>query len=168
MTELTLAVAQDLVTLEGWLLDEGCRDPAAWRRWIDLYVPDASFHVPAWIDEVTPAHDPQTELSLIWYQGRRNLEDRVWRATSGLSVASSPPPRVAHVIGSVRVADAAGGVVTSAFAVHRFDRRSDATHTFFGHYRHVLAHDGQGWRIAAKTVLLMNDTIPTVLDFFHI
>lgn len=168
MTTLTLAAAQDLITHEGWLLDEGCRDPGKWRQWLDLYLPDASFHVPAWRDEVHPTEDPARELSLIWYQGRRNLEDRVWRATSGLSVASSPPPRVAHLIGSVRVADPAEGIVTSAFAVHRFDRRSDATHAFFGHYRHRLVHDGADWRIAAKTVLLMNDTIPTVLDFFHI
>ena len=123
---LDRATAEDLLYREARLLDEGVADPAAWQAWLALYTADATFHVPAWRDETTPTSDPQTELSLIWYQGRRNLEDRVWRATSGMSVASSPPARVVHLITNVMVDDAAAGVVTSAFAAHRFDRRGDA------------------------------------------
>jgi 3-phenylpropionate/cinnamic acid dioxygenase small subunit len=160
---LDQATAQTVLYREALLLDTG-----AWQEWVDLYLPDATFHVPAWRDETTPTSDPDTELSLIWYRGRRNLEDRVWRATSGLSVASSPPSRVVHMIANVLVEDVDQGLVSSAFSVHRFDRRSDASHVFFGRYRHRLVHLDGVWRIAAKTVWLMNDTIPTVLDFYHI
>lgn len=160
---LDQASAQAVIYHEALLLDTG-----AWAQWVELYLPDATFHVPAWRDETTPTSDPETELSLIWYRGRRNLEDRVWRATSGLSLASTPPARVVHQITNVLVEDAEAGLVSSAFAVHRFDRRADASHTFFGRYRHRLIHLDGTWRIAAKTVWLLNDTIPTVLDFYHI
>ena len=40
---------------------------------------------------LTPTDDPDRELSLIYYRGRANLEDRVWRARSGQSVASTAP-----------------------------------------------------------------------------
>jgi 3-phenylpropionate/cinnamic acid dioxygenase small subunit len=30
----------------------------------------------------------------------------------------------------------------------------------------VLREGPQGWRIASKKVVLMNDTIPTMLDFY--
>ncbi len=160
---LDQATAQMVLYREALLLDTG-----AWPEWVAMYLPDAIFHVPAWRDETTPTSDPETELSLIWYRGRRNLEDRVWRATSGLSVASAPPSRVVHMITNVLVEDASEGLVSSAFSVHRFDRRSDATHVFFGRYRHrLVAHDNE-WRIAAKTIWLLNDTVPTVLDFYHV
>ena len=155
--------AEDVLYREAWLLDTG-----AWQQWLELYTTDATFHVPAWRDEETPTSDPETELSLIWYRGRRNLEDRVWRATSGLSLASTPRARVVHMITNVRIEDAADGLVTSAFTVHRHDKRSDTSHAFFGRYRHRLVRIDGVWRIAAKTAWLMNDTIPTVLEFYQI
>ncbi|WP_353228624.1 aromatic-ring-hydroxylating dioxygenase subunit beta [Novosphingobium sp.] len=163
MTILTRSLAEDLLYHEALLLDTG-----AWAEWVELYTPDATFHVPAWRDETTPTSDPDTELSLIFYRGRRNLEDRVWRATSGLSVASSPPARVVHLIANVMVEDAAAGLVTSAFTVHRYDKRAEVAHVFFGRYRHRFVDVDGTWRIAAKTAWLLNDTIPTVLDFYQI
>ncbi|WP_226015899.1 aromatic-ring-hydroxylating dioxygenase subunit beta [Novosphingobium sp. FKTRR1] len=161
---LTRAAAEDLLYREALYLDT-----RRWDEWLALYLPDATFHVPAWRDETSQTQDPETELSLVWYKGRANLEDRVWRARSGLSLASSPLPRVVHLIANVVVEDAqveAGtGVVGSAFTVHLHDPRAERTHAFFGRYRHVLVeHDG-AWRIAAKTVHLLNDVIPTVIDF---
>jgi 3-phenylpropionate/cinnamic acid dioxygenase small subunit len=73
-----------------------------------------------------------------------------------------------HVVTNVIVDDPAGGVVASAFTAHRFDRRADTAHVFFGRYRHRLVQVDGTWRIAAKTVWLLDDTIPTVLDFYHI
>ena len=120
--------------------------------------------------EETPAADPDRELSLIYYDGRRGLEDRVFRARSGQSVASRPRPRCVHSIGNVRLIECTGGTaeVTSTFTVFLYDVRADRTHHFFGRYRHTLRHEGDAWRIARKQILLLNDTIPTVVDFYSI
>ncbi len=162
---LTRQQAEDLLYREALLLDTG-----QWDEWLELYLPDAMFWMPAWRDETTPTADPESELSLIYYHGRRNLEDRIWRVRSGMSVASTPLPRVVHAVTNVAVASASGteAVVTSSFTVHLYDKRSERTHVFFGRYDHRLAHTDGAWKIAAKKILLLNDVIPTVVDFYSI
>lgn len=162
---LTRTQAEDILYREALLLDRG-----EWDAWLDLYLSDAVFWMPAWRDETTPTADPDSELSLIYYRGRRNLEDRVWRVRSGLSVASSPLPRVVHSVTNVVLERAAEGdaQVSSSFTVHRYDRRSERSHVFFGRYEHQLSLVGDAWRIASKKILLLNDVIPTVVDFYSI
>jgi 3-phenylpropionate/cinnamic acid dioxygenase small subunit len=159
------ADAEELLYREAALLDEG-----AWDDWLDLYSEDAVFWMPAWRDELTPTEDPDSELSLIYYDGRRGLEDRVVRARSGQSVASHPRPRYMHMISNVRLVESKTDTVeiASNFAVFLHDVRADRSHHFFGRYRHTLRHEAGEWRIARKHILLLNDTIPTVVDFYSI
>ena len=65
---LTRAEAEELLYREALYLDRG-----EWDAWLDLYLPDAIFWMPAWRDETTLTDDPDRELSLIYYRGRRNL-----------------------------------------------------------------------------------------------
>jgi len=161
---LSRAEAEDLLYREARLLDERRFDD-----WLAMYAEDVVFWMPAWRDETTPTRDPDTELSLIYYEGKVNLADRVWRMGSGLSNASTIPARVTHIIGNVIVEPAAGDgevSVLSSFVAHHHDPRADRTHAFFGHYRHVFRREGEGWLIARKTITLMNDCIPTVADLY--
>lgn len=160
---LDRAAAEDLLFREALYLDTG-----RWDDWLALYADDAEFHMPAWIDETTPTSDPDTGVSLIWYRGKRNLADRVWRVRSGLSLASSPPQRVVHLIANVICDTAEPGLVHAAFTCHCHDPRSQRSHAFFGRYRHRLVYDAGAWRIAAKHILLLNDRIPTVIDFYMV
>lgn len=165
MSASTILETTELIYREALLLDR-----REWDAWLDLYLPDAVYWIPAWRDETEPTADPDSELSLIYYHGRRNLEDRVWRVRSGLSVASSPMPRVVHAVTNVLLerCDAQNALLSSAFAVRLFDRRSGRTHEFFGRYEHRLFKHDDLWKIAAKKILLLNDVIPTVLDFYSI
>ncbi len=160
---LTRSDAEDLLYREARALDERRFDD-----WLAMYAEDVVFWMPAWKDETTPTSDPDTELSLIYYQGKQNLADRIWRLGSGLSNASEIPARVAHLVGNVIVEPGGAGetVVLSSFTAHHHDPRADRIHVFFGHYRHVFRHDGRAWLIAAKTITLMNDCIPTVADLY--
>jgi 3-phenylpropionate/cinnamic acid dioxygenase small subunit len=166
MTEpLSRADAEDILYREAALLDEG-----EWDEWLTLYTEDAIFWMPAWRDEETPGSDPDSELSLIYYEGRRGLEDRVFRARSGQSIASRPRPRCMHTIGNVRLIESTDDTaeIASTFTVFLHDVRADRTHHFFGRYRHTLRRESGTWRIARKHILLLNDTIPTVVDFYSI
>ena len=58
--------------------------------------------------------------------------------------------------------------VASNFSVHLYDKRSSRTHLFFGRYSHTLSRQADRVRIARKKIILLNDTIPTVLDFYCI
>ncbi|MDT0508516.1 aromatic-ring-hydroxylating dioxygenase subunit beta [Novosphingobium sp. MMS21-SN21R] len=158
---LTRAEAEELLYREALLIDSG-----RFAEWLELFTPDVEFWMPAWRDETTTTQDPDRELSLIYYKGRRNLEDRVMRLTSGLSTASSPLPRVVHQVTNVLVTggDDGGADVSAAFACHRFDVRMNRADCFFGRYEYRLIPGDDGWRIARKTIILLNDTIPTVVD----
>jgi len=157
--------AEEFLYREALLLDRG-----DWDEWLDLYAPDAIFWMPAWRDESAPTADPDRELSLIHYRGRRNLEDRVWRARSGLSVASTPRPRTVHAVTNVLLTDMSDeeAGVSASFAVHLHDPRSERSHVFFGRYEYRLRQLGGQWRIASKKILLLNDVIPTVVDFYSV
>jgi len=158
---LTRAEAEELLYREALLIDT-----SRFAEWLELFTPDVEFWMPAWRDETTPTQDPDRELSLIYYKGRRNLEDRIMRLTSGLSTASSPLPRVVHQVSNVLVtgADETGADVSATFACHRFDVRMNRADCFFGRYEYRLVPDGSEWKIARKTIFLLNDTIPTVVD----
>ena len=158
---LTAAQAEDLLYREALLIDTG-----RYAEWLDMFTPDVAFWMPAWRDETTTTQDPDRELSLIYYKGRRNLEDRVMRLSSGLSIASAPLPRVVHQVTNVLVLEASAerAAVSAAFCCHRFDVRMNRSDCFFGRYDYQLMRHGADWKIAAKKITLLNDTIPTVVD----
>ncbi|WP_068073065.1 aromatic-ring-hydroxylating dioxygenase subunit beta [Novosphingobium lentum] len=172
VAELTERDAERLLFREARLLDNG-----DWDAWLALYTEDSTFWMPAWRNEAETTGDPDRELSLIYYAGRRGIEERVWRARSGLSVASTPRPRVVHAVTNVLLEGEAGGewAVSACFTVHLYDPRSGGVHVNFGRYDYRLRHgngngDGGngGWLIAAKTITLLNDRIPTVVDFYSV
>ncbi len=156
---ITHGEAYDLIAREAAALDQ-----RRWDDWLALFTEDTVYWVPAWRDEVTPTSDPQSELSLIWYQGRHNLQDRVWRVQSGLSVASTPLQRTVHSATNISVQDDGG--VHASFTVHCYNARRQATHVYFGHYDYVLRREDGHWKIAQKTTTLLNDCIPAVADFY--
>jgi 3-phenylpropionate/cinnamic acid dioxygenase small subunit len=160
------AAAQDVLFREALYLDT-----QRWDDWLALYEEGATFWIPAWIDEHTQTASPDTELSLIYCAARAGLEDRVWRIRSGLSAASTPLLRTAHavacpVVSAIEGAGPARLRVESSWTCHVHHPKRREEHVFFGRCEHVLRERPQGWRIAAKKVVLMNDTIPTMLDFY--
>lgn len=161
MTGLTDEALRQVVHEEALALD--ARDFAGW---LDLYTQDAVFWVPAWTDDMIQTQDPRTQLSLIYYEGRDNLRDRVDRMLSGSSPVSRRLPRVTHILSNVliRRREAQAAVVHSSFATYAFYPRTDTTAVHFGQYEHSLVAEGGNWLISKKIVRLANDIIPTVLD----
>lgn len=162
----TIAAAQELLFREALYLDT-----QRWDDWLGLYDEDATFWMPAWTDEHRLSASPETELSLMYCAARAGLEDRVWRIRSGLSVASTPLLRTAHavsgpVVSAVEGTGATRLQVESSWTCHVHNPKRRTEHVFFGRYEHGLRQGPDGWRIASKKVVLMNDTIPTMLDFY--
>jgi 3-phenylpropionate/cinnamic acid dioxygenase small subunit len=166
-TDVTIQLAvQNVLHQEALHLDS-----QRWYDWLALYTEDATFWMPAWTDEHRLSASPLSELSLMYCAARAGLEDRVWRVLSGLSVASTPLPRTCHMVSSsvVTPGDNENELnAESSWTCHVFRLKDRNQHTFFGRYQHVLRQTEGQWRIAAKTVVLANDTIPTMLDFYCI
>jgi len=165
VTALADAEAASLLYREALALDRLDFD-----AWLDLYTADCLFWMPAWRDDGTQTEDPDRELSLIYYRGRRNLEDRVQRIRSGWSVASVVMPRVAHMIGNVQSepVDETRMRLDSSFIVNTQDVRTNRSHAYFGRYEHELRLDNGAWKISQKIIRLMNDVVPTMLDIYGV
>lgn len=167
MTAPSLGPAEAAAFLyrEALLLDRGDYD-----AWLDLYTTDCVFWIPAWRDDGQQTEDPDRELSLIFYRGRRYLEDRIQRIRSMLSIASKVMPRVSHMIGNVLIEGVgeASMRLDSSFIVNVHDVRTHRTHAYFGHYEHELRLENGTWKISRKVIRLMNDVVPTMLDVYGI
>jgi len=145
-------------------------DERRWSEWLALYTEDAEFWLPAWDETDQPTNDPQSQLSLIYYENRLGLEDRVWRITSGFSPASNPMPRTCHFITNVRVTDVIADQphVSSHWQVQFYRPEQQQAFSYFGFYEHVLRPEGEALRIAKKKITLLNDIVASALDIYHV
>ena len=161
--EAAAARAIELVHREAHLLDTRC-----WNEWLELYTPDCTFWVPAWRDANVPTNNPDAEISLIYHDSRVALEDRVTRLRSNKTVTAMPLPRTTHLItGAIATAHGADAMdVVANWSVMTYAPRTAAQHVLFGRYEHRLCMRDGEWRIQAKKILLMNDRVPTMLDFY--
>ena len=76
-------IAEELLFREAFYLDH-----SDWTPWIQMYEVDAEYWLPAWRDEYETTADPNTEVSLIYHDSRRGLEERISRIESRKSVHS--------------------------------------------------------------------------------
>jgi 3-phenylpropionate/cinnamic acid dioxygenase small subunit len=165
VTTDALSIATDLLHREALALDE-----RRWDDWLALYCPDAEFWIPAWSSETRYTEDPENGISLMYIASRAQLEERVARVKSGRSAASAVLPRTAHAFANIMVQPPANGAiaVNAVATTHLFDVRRREQHVFFGRNEYRLVRDGGAWRIRRKKIVLMNDTIPTVVDFYSV
>jgi 3-phenylpropionate/cinnamic acid dioxygenase small subunit len=163
MGELKQAAA--FLFKEGRHLDKG-----EWSAWVAMYREDAVYWVPAWRDEYETTADPQTEVSLIFHNTRLGLEERIARIESRKSITALPLPRTTHQIGNVELCAVGPAYIETeaTFAVHVYDPRTAKEHTRYGRYEHRISKEQETWLIAKKKIILVNDKIPTVLDFYSI
>ncbi|AHG18431.1 benzene 1,2-dioxygenase [Chania multitudinisentens RB-25] len=143
-------------------------DSQDWDRYLGYFTEDAEFHVPQWRSEHEYTQNPKREMSLIYYASRSGLEDRVFRIRTGKSAACTPMPRTLHLIDNVRCqAGETDQLAVSVNWVTHYYRFGESRH-FFGRANYRLCWQGEQLKIAGKHVLLLNDKIDSVLDFYHL
>lgn len=161
------------------LLDEAdCLDRHRWDDWLALYEDDCLFWLPAWDDDDALTSDPDSQLSLIYMEGKPRLAERVWRIQSGLSSSLLRMPRTTHLVTNVRLtgreraapADKYGDCVevTANFHTNAFKHDEKRVDFFFGRYEYRLRPRGETFGIASKKVIVNNDIIPRQLDIFSV
>lgn len=159
--------AQRLIHQEALALDE-----QRWTDWLDGLHSEVVFWVPAWRTDHETTADPLREVSLIYCAGVQALRDRVDRVRGGRSPAGTPMPRTVHAVSNVLVEEASDTLLRakSVFASTVYDLRRGESHTFVGRYEHrfVRQDPDQPWRIGGKRVVLVNDRIPGMLDFYSV
>lgn len=157
------AIATDLLHLEC-----RCLDGRDWAAWLELYAPNAVYWVPAWRDEYAQTSDPDTEISQIYHDTRRGLEERVQRVQSGKSVTALPLPRTTHFVSNIAGTFEADGVIAAQanWMVLLYNPRTERQHSNFGHYDLRLEKIDRRWIIVRKKIQLQNDLVPALIDFY--
>ena len=165
MTDPALHVeVSELLFREARLLDA-----QAWTDWLELYVEDSVFWVPAFTMAGGYTENPDRELNLIYIAGRAGLEERVFRLNTGISLSSTPLPRTRHLVTGVMVDRADGGTVQAfancqcaAFTEIRGQQMRTSA------YEYVLRRTAEGLMVAQKKVLLLEAVIDGYFDFYAI
>lgn len=154
--------AQMLIGQEALLLDR-----KMWDEWLDLYVPDCEFWVPAWGDDGSLTSDPHSQISMIYYADRGGLEDRVFRIRTGSSSASTPELKTNHVFSILKVEEGNGGIlVDTNWLADSY--REDQRISYRGHATYRLVEVDDKLRIASKRTVVLDPVTDTVLDFYTI
>ena len=143
-------------------------DRQDWDEYLALFDENAEFHIPQWDSEHVYTTDPKREMSMVYYSARAGLEDRVFRIRTGKSAACTPMPRTLHLINNVRVEELADSELEmkAKWVTHYY--RFGLAEYFFGEARYRLKPAGTSWIITRKHVLVLNDKINAVLDFYHV
>lgn len=143
-------------------------DRQDWDEYIALFDENAEFHIPQWDSEHVYTTDPKREMSMVYYSARAGLEDRVFRIRTGKSAACTPMPRTLHLINNVRIEELADSEleVKAKWVTHYY--RFGLAEYFFGEASYRLKPAGTSWIITRKHVLVLNDKINAVLDFYHV
>ncbi|MDP3138289.1 MAG: aromatic-ring-hydroxylating dioxygenase subunit beta [Burkholderiaceae bacterium] len=153
-----------LIVREARLLDE-----KRWDDWLELYVEDARYWVPARTANGDLTTDPNSELSLIYYDRRYSLQERIMRIRSGRSLASTPLQRTVHILGDLSADDAdSPGLYAAPFTVQIFEPRTKRCFSVFGHYQFQFRQTAAGLRIAMKKIILANDHLEAILDIYSL
>ena len=143
-------------------------DAQDWDAYLALYDENCELHVPQWDSEHIYTKDPETEMSLMYYDSRAGLEDRVFRLRTGLSAASEPLPRTVHMLSNIRC---------EAVSSHLWQAKCNwmtnffqfgESGSFFGWSHYKVSCETENLKIVSKQVVILNDTIKHVLDFYHI
>lgn len=178
MTNLTqpaaaLKTAEEIATLEtvrAFLYKEArLLDDRQFDEWLECYHPDSEFWMPSWDDDDRLTEDPQNEISLIYYDNRGGIEDRVFRIKTDRSSATSlPEPRTGHNITDIEIMERDGGRVEVRFNWFTLYFRYNTTDTYFGTSFYSIDLSGQQPVILKKKVILKNDYIHHVVDVYMV
>jgi 3-phenylpropionate/cinnamic acid dioxygenase small subunit len=145
-------------------------DERRWDDWLKFFAPECEYWVPTWKSEDEQTTNPRRELSLIYYDSRSGLEDRVWRVKSGKSNASRVLPRTQHNLSNIHLLEQDGDLakVTCNFTVHQYLPKEKSIEIFFG--RHVIYFDSsaEGLMVQKFKIILLNDYLPAKIDFYSL
>ncbi len=136
-----------LLECEARLLDQ-----LRYEDWLAMYARECIY----WVPSTPTAGDPRREVSVM-FDDRRRLEDRVYRLRTGFAWSQAPASRTVRLITNVEVFATARDdvrMVRSNFLISEF--WGDETRSLTGWSGYRVMREGDGWKIQAKQVNLID------------
>jgi 3-phenylpropionate/cinnamic acid dioxygenase small subunit len=128
-------------------------DESRYDDWEALWTDDAVYWVPANGDDT----DPETQMSII-HDNRSRIATRIRQLHTGKRHAQTPPSRLRRIVSNVELLDNGDGddVLAGANFIIYESRQRGVT-LWAGRYEYLLRPTGDGWRMAGKKVLLVDN-----------
>jgi 3-phenylpropionate/cinnamic acid dioxygenase small subunit len=154
-----LREVEQFIYREARLADEGRYDD-----WEALWTDDAVYWVPANGDDT----DPERRMSII-YDNRSRIATRIKQLRTGKRHSQAPPSRLRRIISNVELLehpdDQGEDVLVGANFVI-YESRERGVTLWAGRSEYRLRRNDDGWRMAAKKVVLVdNDRALSTLSF---
>jgi 3-phenylpropionate/cinnamic acid dioxygenase small subunit len=132
-------------------------DEARYSEWEALWDADALYWVP-----MAPDADPEATVSYV-YDNRARIRSRVAQLNTGVRHSQTPPSVMRRTVSNFEVVAADGDTVTLGSNFVLVEYRFTMS-VWAGRYLHKIRRTGDGLRLAAKTVHLVNagGPIPTM------
>ncbi|BFM05086.1 MULTISPECIES: aromatic-ring-hydroxylating dioxygenase subunit beta [Gammaproteobacteria] len=145
-------------------------DDKDYNHWLEHYDKNSEFWVPCWDVDGGLTEDPQSEMSLLYYDKRDGIEDRVFRIQTERSSASSlPEPRTQHMLSNLEVLAASSNDAEVRYSWMTHSVRYNNVDTYFGTAFVTLIRGEDGkLKIKRKKAVLKNDYIHHVVDIYHL
>jgi 3-phenylpropionate/cinnamic acid dioxygenase small subunit len=127
-------------------------DQLRYEDWLAMYTRECIY----WVPSTPTAGDPRREVSVM-FDDRRRLEDRVYRLRTGFAWSQAPASRTVRLITNVEVFATArddARMVRSNFLISEF--WGDETRVLTGWSGYRVMREGDGWKIQAKQVNLID------------
>jgi benzoate/toluate 1,2-dioxygenase beta subunit len=127
-------------------------DQLRYEDWLALYTAECVY----WVPSTPNAGDPRREIAVM-FDDRRRLEDRIYRLRTGFAWSQAPVSRTVRLITNVEVFATAREdvrMLRSNFLISEF--WGDETRILTGWAGYRVVRDGDGWKIQAKQVNLID------------
>jgi 3-phenylpropionate/cinnamic acid dioxygenase small subunit len=140
----------DFIHYEARLLDERRYD-----EWVALFADDARYWVPVSPDMQSPREGPSH-----FHDDIQVLQVRTHRLANPRAFGAEPPPRTAHIISGITIADDGELIVAGSSQIMLEYRNRDGFEAdqrlFGGRVTHHLRAEGDNFKIVKKRVDLIN------------
>ena len=153
MSSVDLALRQEV---EQFIYREArLQDDHQYEAWEALWTDDAVYWVPANGDDV----DPTTQMSII-FDNRLRIATRIQQLRSGQRHSQTPPSRLRRIVSNVELLGEQEGDVFVGANFLVYESRQRGVSLWAGRSEYRLRMIDSGWRMAGKTVRLVNNDRP--------
>ena len=134
-------------------------DEHDYDAWEELWTDDAMY----WVPTGESMDDPDRKVSII-YDNRRRISTRLAQLRTGKRYAQSPPSNLRRCISNVEILGSENGDILVGANFMLLEAKPRGLVTWAGRYIYRIRNSSNGMRLAAKTVVLVNnaDSVPTL------
>lgn len=145
-----------LVEVEQFIYREArLQDELEYDAWAELWTDDALYWVPANGDDI----DPTAQVSIV-FDNRSRIATRIKQLHTGKRHSQNPPSRLRRIVSNVELLGAGDDDVLVGANFIVYESRERGMTLWAGRTEYKLRRTEDGWRMALKKVMLVNNDLP--------